>query len=67
LVVVEEEVHLPFAVVAASEDQMLVEEACVLLPVLEIEMAEEVVVLPVLGRTVHPVPEMFVAVEEGEH
>lgn len=67
LVVVEEEVHLPFAVVAASEDQMLVEEACVLLPVLEIEMAEEVVVLPVLGKTVHPAPEMFVAAEEGEH
>jgi len=67
LVVVEEEAHLPFAVVAASEDQMLLEEACVLLPVLEIEMAEEVVVLPVLGRTVHLVPEMFVAAEEGEH
>lgn len=66
LVVVEEEVHLPFAVVAASEDQMLV-EACVLLPVLEIEMAEEVVVLPVLGRTVHPALEMFVTAEEGEH
>lgn len=64
LVVVEEEVHLPFAVVAASE---ILVEACALLPVLEIETVEEVVVLPVLGRTAHSVPEMFEAAEEGEH